>query len=187
MNPEIDVKLSVENKAENKEQKKEKKILFSEKIDSSINGYAIGLTFVLISAFLLFNSTYFKWAWLTYVVGSIFGFIGLAGIGVELDKSQKVKGIGDIVIGLFFSAIWLGLYLGFDNNLVANLFSIAAMVIGLYGLVKGLIELFYSVIIETRKSDDSWQKTLKSIFVFLTQICGLVLSVLNILKIFSIV
>lgn len=187
MNQEIDVNLSVENKAENKEQKKEKKIVFSEKIDSAINGYAIGITFILISAFLLVNSTYFQWAWLTYAIGSIFGFIGLAGIGVELDKTQKVKGIGNVVIGLFFSAIWLLLYLGFNNNIVANLFAMAAMIIGVYGLVRGLIELFYSVIIETRKSDNSWQKTLKSIFVFSTQICGLVLSILNILKIFSIV
>ena len=38
-----------ENKAENK---KQKKIVFSEKIDDNINGYSIGLTFILIALFL---------------------------------------------------------------------------------------------------------------------------------------
>lgn len=44
------------NSKENKP--KEKKIIFSEKIDDAINGYAIGLTFILMALFLFWKQDY---------------------------------------------------------------------------------------------------------------------------------
>ena len=187
MNQEIDVKLSVENETENKEQKKEKKVVFSEKIDSAINGYAVGFTFLLISAFLLINNTYFKWALLTYSIGAVFGLIGLLGIGAELDKSKRFKGVANIVLGLIFIALWLFVYLGLKNNPIANSFAIVLLIVGGYAMIKGLIELFYSVFSDIQKANNSWKTIAKAIITLLTQICGLVLSILNILKIFSVV
>ena len=61
------------------------------------------------------------------------------------------------------------------------------LIIGAYGFVRGLIELFYSVWIETIKSDRSFSKIAKAVFVLITQLCGLTLTILNILKIFKIV
>lgn len=170
-----------------KNDKKEKTPVFSEIIDSKINGYAIGISFLGISTFLLINNTYFHWTILTYFIGAVFGVIGVAGIGTELDKSKKIKGIGNIVIGLFCLGIWIALFLLLDNNPVANSIGILFLVFGGYGLVRGLLELFYSIWLEIVSPERSFAKIIKTIFVFITQLCGLTLTILNILKIFKIV
>ncbi len=169
------------------EKKKEMKIVFSEIIDSKINGYAIGISFLGISTFLLVNNTYFRWTILTYFIGAVFGVIGVAGIGTELDKSKKIKGIGNLIIGLIFLGIWIALFLLLKNDPVVNAFGMPVLIIGAYGFVKGLLELFYSVWLEATNSERSFTKIAKALFVLITQLCGLALTVLNILKIFKII
>lgn len=164
---------------------KEKKIVFSEIIDSKINGYAIGISFLSISTFLLVNNTYFHWTSLTYFIGAVFGVIGVAGIGTELDKSKKFKGIGNLVVGLLFLGIWAALFILLKNNPVANAAGMPALIIGAYGFVRGLIELFYSIYLEIVSSERSFSKIIKAVFVFITQLCGLVLTILNMLKIYK--
>ena len=70
--------------------KKEKKIVFSEIIDNRINGFAIGISFALISLFLLNNASYFRNHIVTYAVGAVFGVFGVAGIGVEFRLGRYV-------------------------------------------------------------------------------------------------
>lgn len=166
--------------------KKEKQIVFSEIIDNKINGYAIGISFLMISTFLLINNTYFRWSGLTYFIGAVFGVIGIVGIGTEIDKSKKIKGIGNLVIGLFCIGIWLAIFLLLKNNPLANTFGMVFLIVGAYGFVRGLLELFYSIWLEIANSNHSFTKISKAIFIFLTQICGLTLTILNILKIFKI-
>ena len=110
-----------------KNDKKEKKPVFSEIIDGKINGYAIGISFLGISAFLLINNTYFHWTGLTYFIGAVFGLIGIAGIGTELDKSKKIKGIGNIIIGLICLGIWIAIFLLLKNNPLANTFGMVLL------------------------------------------------------------
>ena len=100
-----------------KKDSKEKKIVFSEIIDSQINGYAVGISFLGISTFLLIKNTYFQWPILTYIIGAIFGLIGIAGIGTELDKNKKLKGIGNLVIGLLCLAVWFAIYIVFTQGI----------------------------------------------------------------------
>lgn len=166
---------------------KEKKIIFSEIIDKKINGFALGISFMLISTFLLLNNTYFYWEGLTYFIGAFFGMIGLAGVGVELDKSKKIKGIGNLVVGLIAFGIWLWIYISLENNAWANFLSLIFLIFGVYGIVKGLIEFFYSIWLEIANSNRSFTKITKAIFLFITQLCGLALTILNILKIFKLV
>lgn len=167
--------------------KKEKQMVFSEIIDSKIDGYAVGISFLLISTFLLINNTYFYWTGLTYCVGAIFGVIGIAGIGSEIDKSKKIKGIGNLIIGLLCLGIWLTLFLLLKNNPIVNTFGMCFLIFGAYGLVRGLLEMFYSIWLSVVNSDRSFTKIIKAIFLFITQLCGLTLTILNILKIFNIV
>ena len=166
---------------------KEKNPVFSEIIDSKINGYAIGISFLGISTFLLINNTYFHWPALTYFVGAVFGIIGIAGIGTELDKSKKIKGIGNLVIGLICLGVWVSLFVFLKNNAIGNTVGMPALIIGAYGFIRGLLELFYSVWLETINAERSFSKIAKTIFVFITQLCGLALTILNILKIFKVV
>lgn len=170
--------------------KKDSKVkvpVFSEIVDSKINGYAIGISFLGISTFLLISNSYFHWTMLTYFVGAVFGIIGVAGIGTELDKSKKIKDIGNLVIGFLFLGIWIATFILLKNNPITNAISFPALVVGAYGFVRGLLELLYSVWIETITSERSFSKIAKAIFVLITQLCGLALTILNILKIFEIV
>lgn len=166
---------------------KEKRIVFSEVIDSKINGFAIGVSFSMISLFLLFNDNYFGLKWITYAVGAAFGIVGVAGIGTELDKSQKVKGIRNLVIGIIFSGVWLWATMFAGNNVFVNVVTIPALVFGPYALTRGLFELFYSICLAIVASKQSFGKIVKVFFVFITQLCGLALTILNILKIVGIV
>lgn len=156
-------------------------------IDSKINGYAIGISFLLISTFLLINNTYFYWTGLTYCVGAVFGVIGIAGIGSEIDKSKKIKGIGNLIVGFLCLMVWLAIYFLLKNNPIANTFGMVFLIIGAYGFVRGLLEMFYSIWLSVVNSDRSFTKITKAIFLFITQLCGLTLTILNILKIFKIV
>ena len=80
--------------AKKAKEKKQREIVFSEEIDSAINGYAIGLSFTGIGIFLLLKPDYFAIPFISYVVGAIIGVIGVLGTGVELSKHSKVKGLG---------------------------------------------------------------------------------------------
>ena len=168
-------------------EEKKKNIVFSEKIDSKINGYALGISFLLISTFLLINNTYFHWTGLTYFIGAVFGVFGIVGIGTEIDKSKKIKGVGTLIVGLVCLGLWLAVFLLLKNNPIANTFGMVLLIVGAYGFVKGLLELFYSIWLEIANSERSFTKITKAIFVFATQLCGLALTILNILKIFKIV
>ena len=166
--------------------KEEKQIVFSDIIDNKINGYALGISFLSISTFLLINNTYFHWSGLTYFIGAVFGIIGIAGIGTEIDKSKKIKGIGNLIVGLICLGVWLAIFLLFKNNPIANTLGMILLIIGAYGFIRGLLELFYSIWLEVVNHGHSFTKVSKAIFIFVTQICGLILTILNILKIFKI-
>ena len=166
---------------------KEKRIVFSEAVDSKINGFAVGVSFSIISLFFLFNGNYFGLKWITYAVGAVFGIVGVAGIGIELDKSQKVKGILNLVLGLIFLGVWLAAFLLTEKDVLANVLAIPALVLGTYASIRGLFELFYSIWLAVVASKRSFSKIVKVFFVFVTQLCGLALTILNILKIFGVV
>lgn len=82
--------------------KSEKKIEFTEEIDSAINGYALAMTFIIIGVFLLNNLDYFGNNVVSVVILSIFTFIGVVGIFIELSKNKFIKGLDDFGIGIVF-------------------------------------------------------------------------------------
>lgn len=86
--------------------KKPRQIVLSEEIDSAINGYAIGLSFTGIGVFLLLKPEYFAIPVVSYIVGAIMGVFGVLGTGVELSKHSKVKGMGNLTIGMLFLGCW---------------------------------------------------------------------------------
>lgn len=166
---------------------KEKRIVFSEVIDNKINGFAVGVGFSIISLFLLSNDTYYGLKWITYIVGAAFGFLGVAGIGIELDKNRKIKGIFNISLGLVFLGVWLAAFLLMENDVLTNVLATPVLVLGTYALTRGLFEFLYSLWLAIVASKRSVTKVVKVLFVFVTQLCGLALTILNILKIFELV
>ena len=88
-----------------KKEKKEKKIVFTKEIDSAINGFALGVSFLGIGIFLLVKPDYFFAPIISYILGAIIGAIGVLGIGVELSKTSKIKGMDNLAIGAVLFAI----------------------------------------------------------------------------------
>lgn len=167
--------------------------MFSDKIDSAINGYALGISFVGIGVFLLLNPDYFAIPIVSYIIGAIIGIIGVLGTGVELSKASRVKGLGNIVVGLIFLAVWLIGYLK-AQLLPLNIVLFVCLIIGCYAVCLGLFQSLYSIIRnlqESRKEGKSSKSKVVGNFItqavlFLTQVCGLIIAILNVMKATSI-
>ena len=158
-----------------------KKIIFNEDIDSTISGYALAITFVGIGVFLLNNLNYFGNKYVSIVVLSIFSFLGIVGMLVELGKNKKIKGIEDVGLGLVFFIFWLVIYF-VGQRLLLNILGFISLIIGIYGLVRGFIIIVVSLVIND-ESTNKLKKTIKTFFKLLPAIASFILVVCNILKI----
>lgn len=165
-----------------------KRIMFSEKIDDNINGYSIGLTFIAVALFLMWKQEYLLSEIATQIVATIIGLFGIGVCSVQLGKSTTIKGFDDFGIGLLFFLTWLICYVKL-NWFFINLLGLAALIFGTYGITKGIIEICYSVVTNIIINSVEKPKTtrIKEVFLLITQFFGLILTVLNILKIFGLV
>lgn len=163
-------------------EKKEKKIEFSEEIDNSINGYAVAFTFIGISIFLINNLEYFGNKIVSIVILSIFSIIGVLGTFSELEKNTKIKGLGDLIVGLLFFSVWLLIYF-FGKSIVANVLGFIIMIIGVYGTLLGIIKLLVSIFYQKSQNE----KKIKNIGInslnALSAMGSFVLVIFNIIKI----
>ncbi len=177
--------------AKKEKEKKPKKILFSEEIDSAINGFTVGFLFIGIGLFLLLKPDYFAEPVASYIVGAVIGLFGIMGTGVEISKATKIKGMDMFSVGAGFFIAWLVQYV-YIHKLWANIAFFVWLVIGVYGLLLGLFRAIYSIIYNARQrpmeGNDAQPKKmnvgnlLSQIVLFLTQLCGLAVAVLNVLK-----
>lgn len=167
---------------------KEKKIVFNKKIDDAINGYSVGITFVLVSVFIFYKTDYFVIPQISYVVGSIFGILGVLICGSELSKSIKPKGIDNLAYGVIFLLIWGILYYFFGDIVWLNVLFLFFLVFGCYGTIRGCIEFGFSIFssISAKSTENGKTTIFKNVFLILTQIFGLILTGLNILKMLGI-
>lgn len=166
--------------------KRPRKIVFSIEIDSALNGYAIGISFVGIGLFLLFNPTYFFLPSISYIVGAIIGTIGVLGTGLELSKSSKIKGMDNLCLGLISCGIWLASYL-YIKTLLANIISFLFLIFGCYAVFLGLIQGAYSIIFNYKMGKNEKDRKgigalLSQSILFMTQLCSLIIAILNIVK-----
>ena len=170
-------------------EKKPREIVFSEEIDSAINGYAIGLSFTGIGIFLLLKPDYFAIPFISYAVGAIIGVIGVLGTGVELSKHSKVKGLGALVTGILLLGIWAFAYVKV-HSIWLNILAFVFLIGGCYAVCLGLLQGAVSIARNIRESrkDERENKgkvigsALTQIVLFLTQLCGLLLAIINVLK-----
>lgn len=171
--------------------KREKKILFSETIDRAINGYALGISFLGIGLFLLLKPNYFFAPIVSYIIGSIIGFIGVCGTGIELSKSSNIKGMDNLAIGLVVSIIWIVIYTKI-SAIWSNIVFFPLLIIGAYAVCLGLIQGVYSIInnikMNSRKDKEARSKgsIASQIVLFLTQLCALIVAIINVVKATSI-
>ncbi|MCI5795873.1 MAG: hypothetical protein MR019_03255 [Ruminococcus sp.] len=167
---------------------KEKKIIFSEEIDGLINGLALGLAFVIIGLILTFKSDYFGNNVANTIVQWCFIIIGSLGLATEIPKLLKkngIQGTDDLLLGSIFFGAWLILYLSFSKTWV-NILSFFLLLFGLYALIKGIAEVFYSLISSSKKGSKtnkiSIKKLLTNMILLLTQLAGFALVIVQIIK-----
>ena len=142
--------------------------------------------------FLLLRPDYFAFPVISYIVGAIIGVIGVLGTGVELSRHSKVKGLGNIVVGMLFLGGW---FLGYTqiHAVWLNVSIFLLLVLGCYAVCLGLIQSVVSIVrnIRVTKTEKKNSKgkiigsALTQIVLFLTQLSGLLLAVINVLKAIS--
>lgn len=175
-----------------KYKKKKNNIVFNENIDSSINGFALVIAFIIIGIILQFDNSFFGNA--TSIIKIVFIVIGILGLFTEISKlniNYEIKGLNNIGSGLFLLIIsyLLKVYINPNNwfeilFILYEVFLFFIILISVYGLCKGLIEMFFSLY-KNYKEKNKKMNLFSSIMVVLTQLFGLILLVAQIYDIFN--
>lgn len=157
---------------------KEKKVTFSEEIDSSIDGFALGITFVLLAFF----EVYFKifgnrLVEIILAIGLL--LFGIFGTLTEIGKisTDKIKGVDDLVAGLIIAIIPILIILKFDI-LILNIIMFIVLAFGTFGAMKGVIEILYSLKIKRRKTENKKVEIMK-IIVAVTEVVALAVAIIQ--------
>ena len=175
-----------------KYKKKKNNIVFNENIDSSINGFALVIAFIIIGIILQFDNSFFGNA--TSIIKIVFIVIGILGLFTEINKlniNYEIKGLNNIGSGLFLLIIsyLLKVYINPNNwfeilFILYEVFLFFIILIFVYGLCRGLIEMFFSLY-KNYKEKNKKMNLFSSIMVVLTQLFGLILLVAQIYDIFN--
>ncbi len=164
--------------------KKEKKIIFSEEVDNKISGFALVLAFLSIGIFLLIFPSYFGNKLVAFVIRWIFVSIGIIGLFAELSetKSSNIKGLDDFILAVAFLGLCTVLYVS-TNILWIHIISFLILIIGIYGLYLGSIRIIYSIFQNVRNHKETKKSITIDIGLLLTKILGLVLVILQLIKV----
>ncbi|OBZ14641.1 hypothetical protein A8L34_12020 [Bacillus sp. FJAT-27264] len=170
-----------------KQNKETKKTIKTEK-ENIQHGIAIALSF-LVSSFLLFLlPVYLFNNAITYFVSILFAIIGVGGLGIELNKlSSNPKGLGldNLGIGLVLGTIWTIFYYYF-NLWWINLIILPLMLLGCYGIILGIINIFDNLFSSFSSPEKSKGKFFIKLPVVIAQLAGFILTIMQILQIFKI-
>lgn len=161
------------------------KIVFSERIDSIINGLTLGISFILIGLFLLFAPDYFGNKAAGVAVRWVFIIFGSLGLIVEFKKikpASNIEGLSDLWAGIFLLSVWAVLFF-LVNHIIGNIAGFFCLVVGAYGFILGLFRVVYSLYIITKNKKESKGNVTSDVIILLTKIFSLVLVVIQIVKV----
>lgn len=165
-------------------EKKQKKIVFSEEIDSRIDGLTLGFAFIAVGLFLLFVPDYFGNELAGQIVRWVFIAIGGLGLFVEFGKVNPVsdiKGFDDLWPGVWLLAIWAALYF-LTHNFIVNIVGFVCLVFGVYSTFQGLFRIIYSIRLNRKSKTQSKSTILSDVLIFLTKVISLALVVLQLVR-----
>lgn len=176
--------------------KNEEKITFNKDIDSSINGFALVVAFIIMGGMLQFDNKYFGNS--TNTIKIIFIITGLLGLFTEmssLNKKNSIKGLDDLGGGLFLfiSLLLIKTYVNTNNwnnffIVCGKIFLFIMIFISIYMFSSGTIKMIYSVYKNYCNKTSTKEKNknlFSNIIVILSQLCGVALMVAQIYDIFS--
>jgi len=146
-----------------------------------LSGIALAFTFLIISLILFLIPDFFKSIIATRIVMFIFAVIGICGLGFELNKIKKI-GFDNLGVGISLGIIGVIIYY-FSPIWWLNIVAFVLFFFSTYGILLGLISILKIIIF----SEISLKKELiKKILIFLGQIFGISLVILQILKLLKI-
>ena len=164
--------------------KNEKKIVFSEEIDSKINGLTLGFAFIFVGLFLLFVPNYFGNELAGKIVQWVFIVVGALGLWVEFNKSKSmstIKGFDDLWVGVLFLAVWAALFFILKNSLW-NIIGFFCLIFGIYGASRGIFQIIYSIRLNQKDKVQAKKNIVSDVILFLTKLISLTLVVLQFIK-----
>lgn len=167
-----------------KEQKAEKKIVFSEEIDSQIDGLTLGFSFIVIGLFLLFVPDYFGNELAGKIVRWIFIVIGSLGLVVEFGKlkpTSNIKGFDELWVGALLLGGWAALFFSTQHP-IWHIVGFFCMIIGTYGTFRGLFRIIYSIHLNRKNETQTKGTVVSDVLIFLTKIFSLALVVLQLVN-----
>lgn len=163
--------------------KKEKVIMFSEEIDGNIGGAAVGMAFIVVAIFVVFNKTYLVNETVTAVARWLFLLFGTPIAFACLLHKAKCNS-NRLAFGIFVCGIWLLLYLYVDF-LWTRILGLLFLFIASFLILQELFFLTYSLAARKKKEDNDRSKSIErtnSSFAFIATILGLILVAIQMLQ-----
>ncbi|MCR0199529.1 hypothetical protein [[Clostridium] innocuum] len=169
---------------------KERKITFSEEVDDKINGFGLAITFVIIGIGLSVSSNFFENELVSEIIRWIFIIVGSLGLMTEYSKRKKksnIKGVDDFTLGIVCVVV-SGVVLYIVKNIYGKVIFFVIILFGLYGCITGLLKIFYSIYISMKERQINNLKNkgmISDLIIFLTQLMGLILIILQLIQAIS--
>jgi hypothetical protein len=176
-------------------QNKVKKIIFDERTDSTINGFAVVLAFVGVGIILQLDNNFFGLA--TNFIKIVFIVVGILGFITEVNRlnfKNDIKGLYNLLLGVFLLIILIAMktYIHADSwfFIIKYFYQVLLflfILFSIYGFARGLIEMIYSIMINYKKDNGKLKKesVFKNIVFVLSQLFGLLLIIAQIYAIFK--
>lgn len=164
--------------------KKSKKIIFSEEIDSRIDGLSLGFAFIIVGLILLFIPDYFPNNLVGKIIRGIFIALGIFGLFIEFGKLKPIsdiKGFDDLSVGIFFLAIWVAFFVHTQHWFGCTV-GFICLIIGVYGASRGLIKIIYSIWINQKNKAHKKGEIASDILILLTKLASLALVLFQLIK-----
>lgn len=161
-----------------------KKTVFSEEVDSRIDGLTLGLSFIAVGLLLLFVPDYFGSKLAGQIVRWIFIVIGALGLLIEFAKFKPIstiKGFDDLWVGVLFLAGWVALYY-LTHNWLWSIGGFFLLIIGAYGAFRGLLRIIYSLWLNQKFKTQTKGTIISDIIIFCTKVVSLTLVVVQLIN-----
>jgi|SRR5690625_1438205 len=156
-------------------------------IEKIQGGIALAFAFLASSLVLYLFPSYFKVEIITYCICIILAIIGVAGLGIELNKlSTNPKGIGldNLGIGIGLFAVWIIFFYYYDLWWI-NVLIFPLLLFGIYGTVLGIVNIVFFLF--SNPNESLKVKLSIKLPVVIAQFAGFVLSIMQILQILKII
>lgn len=147
--------------------------------DKFIEGISLGLVFIITGIIL----PLFFFSKGLLVVCSILISLGIAALGIELEKVERGHGFSDFLLGIGFLLSGISIVLLFPN-FVIKIISLILIVIGLYGSILGILKLINQIKNDTNYLPEinSSSSKIKIIYSAILSLTGFIANIVTVIS-----